>query len=93
MAAKVLPHHWLLRWAKKGALFVKPNEQKDVIKSPLADLCRRYDAQVLFKDISTFLPPDTLTSQTIDGLLQATVLHGSAEMVKVCTKLPPALKI
>jgi ankyrin repeat protein len=83
MAAKVLPHHWLLRWAKKGALFVKPNEQKDVIKSPLADLCRRYDAQVLFKDISTFLPPDTLTSQTIDGLLQATVLHGSAEMVKV----------
>ena len=81
MAAKDLSPRLLLMWQAKQADFVKPDAKEEaLLESPLADLCKRRDGPQLFKYVSN---QDTTQECIIKYLLQAAVLDGTAEMVKV----------
>jgi hypothetical protein len=81
MAARDLSPGLLLMWQAKQAHFVKLDaEEEAVLKSPLADLCKRRDGPQLFKYVSN---EEVTQDCIIKYLLQAAVLDGTAEMVKV----------
>jgi ankyrin repeat protein len=85
MVSRDLPPQLLLLWQTKKAQFVDPNaKEEDLLHSPLADLCKRRDGPQLFKYLSTQLDLDS-SMDTIKYLLQAAVLDGTSEMVKVWT--------
>ena len=72
-------------WHEGGAAFVEPKAQDDaLLKSPLADLCRRRDGPQFFGYLSRQLD-DEMKERCFKYLLQAAVLDGTAEMVKVYT--------
>ena len=72
--------------AKEEALLDSPLAKEEaLLDSPLADLCRRRDGPQLFKYVSSKLNEGTTDwSKSIKYLLQAAVVDGTAEMVKVC---------